>query len=198
MSRPRGRPRQYDPDSALDAAMSVFWDRGFSATSLTDLSEATGMNRPSLYAAFGDKRAIFFKSLQRYEARVSELLGEPLSQEPDLRRGLTRFYYAAIDMYLSGEIGHRGCMVVSTATVESAIDEEIRAVLLGTIERLDGMLGERFRRAAQAGELAPEGASARGGLATAILHSLSIRARAGHSRRALRKYVRDSVALLVP
>ena len=197
MSRPRGRPRQYDPEAALDAAMTLFWERGFSATSLSDLSEATGMKRPSLYAAFGDKRSIFLRTLQRFEAGMQESLGAPLMQEPDLERGLTRFYFTAIDHYLAGDPGHRGCMVVSTASVESVGDADIRELLRRTITSLDGLLSERMRRAAAQGQLASEDASARGSLATAVLHSLSVRARAGHSRRGLRKFARESVALLV-
>ncbi len=198
MTKPRGRPREYDPQLALDAALAVFWERGFSGTSLTDLSEATGMNRPSLYAAFGDKRALFHRALERFGARMAEELGEPLMQQPDLRIGLTEFYFTAIDIYLSGEPGHRGCMVVSTASVETASDEEARDVLHRTIGRLDGLLGQRFDRAAQDGQLSCADASARGALATAVLHSLSLRARAGHGRRALRKFARESIELLVP
>ena len=79
MKRPRGRPREYDPEEALDAAMGVFWARGYAATSLTDLSEATGMNRPSLYAAFGDKRSVFLRALHRYSARMAREVGQALA-----------------------------------------------------------------------------------------------------------------------
>ena len=64
----RGRPRAYEPEVALARALDVFWKEGFAATSLDDLSAATGMNRPSLYGAFGDKRELFIKSYQRYRA----------------------------------------------------------------------------------------------------------------------------------
>lgn len=197
MPKSRGRPREYDPQLALDAAMAVFWERGFSGTSLTDLSTAMGMNRPSLYAAFGDKRALFHRALEHYEAHMRETLGVPLMEQPDLRLGLTEFFFAAIDMYLSGDPGHRGCMVVSTASMETASDDEAREVLHRTIGRLDGLLGERFARAAQDGQLSCEDASGRGSVASAILHSMSVRARAGHSRRTLRKFARDSIELLV-
>src|ERR1041384_4755004 len=69
----RGRPRAYEPEVALARALDVFWKEGFAATSLDDLSAATGMNRPSLYGAFGDKRALYIKSYRSYrdEARAA-------------------------------------------------------------------------------------------------------------------------------
>ena len=69
-ARPRGRPRRYDPDRAMDAAVGAFLAAGFSGTSLDRLSEATGMNRPSLYGAFGDKEALYLKALAHYAARL--------------------------------------------------------------------------------------------------------------------------------
>ncbi|MCA9684387.1 MAG: TetR/AcrR family transcriptional regulator [Myxococcales bacterium] len=195
MKRTRGRPRQYEPQQALEAAMAVFWERGYSATSLADLSEAMGMNRPSMYAAFGDKRAIYLQALQRYQQQMRERLGEPLMRQPELGRGLTDFYFAAIDIYLAEDLG-RGCMIATTASVESS-DEVVRTALSETIDSLDDLLGRRMALAAEQGELPVEHVEARGRLATAVLHSLSIRARAGHGRRALRKFARESVGLLL-
>ena len=70
MAKTRGRPRAYDPDRALQAAQDVFWRKGFAETSLDELSAATGMNRPSLYAAFGDKKAIYLKTMERCRERM--------------------------------------------------------------------------------------------------------------------------------
>ncbi|MCA9658169.1 MAG: TetR/AcrR family transcriptional regulator, partial [Myxococcales bacterium] len=181
MKRPRGRPREYDPEEALDAAMGVFWARGYAATSLTDLSEATGMNRPSLYAAFGDKRSVFLRALHRYSARMAREVGQALAAD-DLSEALFDFYARMIDVFLAGEPGHRGCMVATSASVEAPADAEIKEIVRGSVDRLDAALGDRFRRAADEGLLAGEEARSRGRLATAVLHSLSVRARAGQSR----------------
>ena len=73
---PRGRPRKYDEDQALSGAMLLFWERGFSATSLDDLSKAMGMNRPSIYNAFGDKEAIYAKALARFCEQLDQGIEE--------------------------------------------------------------------------------------------------------------------------
>src|SRR5262245_20822174 len=92
--RPRGRPRKYDPDDALAKAMGAFWDRGYAATSLDDISAATGMNRPSLYAAFGDKQAIYLKAIERY--RAGPALTKALAEGTTLRDALARAYKVAL------------------------------------------------------------------------------------------------------
>src|SRR6185503_5597935 len=77
--RPRGRPRAYDADEALRQARNTFWKKGYSATTLDDLSEATGMNRPSLYGAFGDKRALYLATLERYVVANREAMDRELA-----------------------------------------------------------------------------------------------------------------------
>src|SRR3954452_12779539 len=86
--RTRGRPRAYDPDEALAKAMGAFWDHGYAATSLDDISAATGMNRPSLYAAFGDKQAIYLKAIEHY--RAGPAVKKALSAGGSLRDALSR------------------------------------------------------------------------------------------------------------
>src|ERR1700684_4513583 len=99
----RGRPRQYDPDQALAKAAAAFWKGGFAATSLDELSAATGMNRPSLYAAFGDKRALYLKAYAHYRAEVREIFRPIFLAEAPLRDKLRRILVAALDLYSSGQ-----------------------------------------------------------------------------------------------
>src|SRR5262245_65247247 len=101
--RPRGRPRAYDPDVALARVMDTFWKAGYAGTSLDDLAAATGMNRPSLYAAFGDKRELYLKTLQFYVDEYREIIRKTLADDPTLRVFLKRFYGAALDLYLGGD-----------------------------------------------------------------------------------------------
>src|SRR5881409_1280361 len=103
----RGRPRTYDPARALARAAEVFWKAGYAGTSLDDLVEATGMNRPSLYAAFGDKRDLYLKTLEYYRDESRTLARAALADDPPLRVLLKRFYDKALELYLSG--GPRGC-----------------------------------------------------------------------------------------
>src|SRR6478736_9040069 len=111
----RGRPRAYQPEVALGKALDLFRKDGFAATSLDDLSAATGMNRPSLYGAFGDKRDLYIKSYQRYRADARAAMLEVFRAEAPLRERLQRIYAIALDIYLGGEYGPRGCFTVMTA-----------------------------------------------------------------------------------
>ena len=84
-ARMRGRPRQYDPERALAQAAEAFWKHGYAATSLDDLVAATGMNRPSLYAAFGDKRDLYLKTLTRYQQQSRAIGAQITADDPPLR-----------------------------------------------------------------------------------------------------------------
>ena len=118
--RPRGRPRQYDAEQALTKAAGAFWKRGYAGTSLDDLAAATGMNRPSLYAAFGDKRDLYLKTLERYQQRARTIGAHIVADDPPLRLFLKRFYDAAIDTYLVEAGDARGCYSISTAPARLA------------------------------------------------------------------------------
>src|SRR5450432_3748663 len=108
----RGRPRAYEPDAALGKAMEAFWKSGYAGTTLDDLSAATGMNRPSLYAAFGDKQDIYIKAYRKYRARMRDEF-KPIMEAPGpIRTVLRRIFEAAGDLYLSGPDGPRGCFSV--------------------------------------------------------------------------------------
>src|ERR1700752_4444097 len=108
----RGRPRAYEPEVALGRALDLFRKQGFAATSLDDLSEATGMNRPSLYGAFGDKRELYIKSYQRYREDARASMVAIFREEMPVRERLARIYASARNIYPSGETGPRGCRTV--------------------------------------------------------------------------------------
>src|SRR5450432_4473261 len=122
----RGRPRAYQPEIALGKALDLFRKDGFAATSLDDLSAATGMNRPSLYGAFGDKRELYIKSYERYRADARAAMIDIFRDQLPIRQRLQRIYTAALDIYLSGEAGPRGCFTVMTAASEAVADPVIR------------------------------------------------------------------------
>src|ERR687895_845688 len=95
-SRPAGRPREFDQDEALDTALEVFWRQGYEGTSLGELTVAMGINRPSLYAAFGNKEALFRKALDRYVDGPAAYTREAL-HEPSARAVVERLLRGAID-----------------------------------------------------------------------------------------------------
>lgn len=189
--RSRGRPRGFDPDLALKAAAERFRTQGYAATSLDDLVDATGLARPSLYAAFGDKRALYLAALDRLSARVEKAFDGLGALGLPLRPMVERMLVGAIQGYLSGEQGPAGCLLIGTATAEAATDPPVRAALSAFLEmedrRIEGLL-------ADAGSTRPA-ACAR--IVASVLHSLSVRARAGESRAALEQIARDCAAMVV-
>jgi AcrR family transcriptional regulator len=195
--RRRGRPRAYEPDVALTRAMEVFWRDGFAATSLDTISAATGMNRPSLYAAFGDKRDIYVKAYERYRERARLRMAEIFASELPARVLLRRIYGIAIDMYVSGEDGPRGCFTVMTATSEAVFDPVIRDLAVTGLNEMDRAFGHMFRRAQEKGELPAAADPVKlAQLATATIHTLAVRARVRVPRKELEAIADAAVDLI--
>ena len=182
----RGRPRAYQPEVALGKALDLFRQDGFAATSLDNLSAATGMNRPSLYGAFGDKRELYVRSYQRYRDDARAAMIDVFRSEMPIRKRLERIYSIALDIYLSGEAGPRGCFTVMTAASEAVGDPEIRAMVLEGFTELDKAFARCFRLAREKGELpASTDPAVLGRIASATMHSMAIRARARVPREEL-------------
>ena len=194
----RGRPRAYQPEVALGKALDLFRKDGFAATSLDDLSAVTGMNRPSLYGAFGDKRELYIKSYQRYRDDARAAMRDIFRQEMPIRKRLQRIYAVALDIYLSGEAGPRGCFTVMTAASEAVADPEIRAMVLEGFSELDKAFAACFRLAKKKGEL-PESADplVLAQLASAAVHTIAIRARARVPRRELEAIVNGAIDVML-
>ncbi len=193
----RGRPRAYDPDTALAQAMSAFWIAGYSATSLDDLSAATGMNRPSLYAAFGDKKKLYRTLLERYRVMARDAMKTALAPDIPLREGLLRVYRRALSLYLAGEKNARGCFLIGTAVTEAALDREVRACLDDGLREIEQAFEVRFRTAQRNGELPHRfRAAALARLSAATLYSLAIHSRIGAARAELQTLAKESVDLI--
>jgi TetR/AcrR family transcriptional regulator, copper-responsive repressor len=184
--RPRGRPRAYNPEAALQRATESFWRAGYSATSLDDLSAATGMNRPSLYGAFGDKRELYLAALARYWEISRGAMQDALAYDRPLRDALRRLYRKALAGYFGGKDGARGCFAIGTATTEALRDAKIRVLLAEGFQMIDDAFAARIRFARDHGDL-PNGAdpATLAMLASATLHTLAIRSRAGAARSRL-------------
>lgn len=200
-TRGRGRPRRVDPDDALTRALDAFWTGGYTGTSLDELSAATGLNRPSLYATFGDKRQLYLRALARFADGMEAAVGAAMADAQTLRDALARFYGGALDVYV-GAPGPtalaRGCFVICTAAVDAPEEPAIREALHAVLTLIDTRLTARFRQAIAAGELpADADAEALGMLAAATLHSLAIRARSGTPRATLERLAAAAVAQLL-
>ena len=147
-----GRPREFDIEDAVRAAMHVFWTRGYHATSLTDLLEGTGLSRGSLYKAFGDKKSLFLKALHCYAEAGLEELGDTLAA-PGSAKGAIR---AALTIYVplsAGSTGRRGCMVMATAAEMLPHDPEVSARVQDTFSRIQAVLAGAVQRGQGTGEI---------------------------------------------
>ncbi len=184
MKQGRGRPRNYDPEVALQAALEVFWKKGFSRTSLDDLSRATAMKRPSLYAAFGDKKAIYLKATERFRVLMRERFGAALASSSDPILALAAMFLAGLETYVA-ENG-QGCMAVSTTAVEAVAEPEMRADLQVSIGELETGLAQWGTALQERGVLRTEtDVKMLAWHASATVFSLGIRARAGVPATAL-------------
>lgn len=196
-NRARGRPRAYDPATALSGARDAFWLQGFAGTSLEVLSDATDMNRPSMYAAFGDKRALYLQTLERYIAESNAGIARVLDRQRPLEEVLHRFYDGAISSYLDTGGAPRGCYLISTATTEAAQDAEVAEKLLNALLGFERLIEARLRDAKIAGELdAAADPAALAMVASSVLHSIAVRARAGESRSQLKAIAATAIKLI--
>jgi AcrR family transcriptional regulator len=182
----RGRPREFDADEALDRALEVFWRRGYEAASIAELTEAMGINRPSLYAAFGNKEALFRKALDRYAQGPAAYTYEAL-EEQTARAVVERLLHGAADALTDpqrphGSLGVQGALACSEAA--QSIKEELcarqaawEAALQKRLElaKRDGDLGETVNCADLAQYIA------------AVAQGMAVQAAGGATRKQLRK-----------
>jgi TetR/AcrR family transcriptional repressor of nem operon len=149
---PRGRPRTFDVEAAVERAMHVFWSRGYHATALHDLLRATKLSRGSLYAAFGDKHSLFLRALDRY---ITDALTR-MDMEFDLRRepvdGLRAFLSGYVDR-TSGANGRRGCLLVATAMEMAGRDAEVGRRIARFFKAMEARVADALTRAKTAGKL---------------------------------------------
>jgi len=147
-----GRPREFNADEMLDKVVNVFWQHGYEGTSMATLMAATGLNKPSLYAAFGSKEALFRAALDRYWQRQGELTRKHLD-EPDARTGVERMLLALVDIQTQPGLPH-GCLAVHGGLVGSAASAAIRDELRARQAALQTTVQNRLTRAQAEGELA--------------------------------------------
>ncbi len=177
--------------------MDVFWAEGFAAASLDDISAATGLNRPSLYGAFGDKRALYIQAYRRYREQVRDTFAPLLAARAPLRDKLRKILTAALDLYLTGDAGPRGCFTVLTASSDAVTDPEIRAFVVEAIAATDRAFERMYVEARESGDLPPAASPKRlARLTTAMIHTLSVRARARLPRSEIEPIIEDAVALI--
>ena len=187
MTRERGRPRTFDTDVALDRAVEVFWKHGFQDASMHELTEAMGLSKPSLYAAFGDKESLYLKTLARYVERLVERHAAVLNEEPDGRRAVDGFLRSLAEMVADPALPG-GCFIINGtadcggSTIPASVELALRDALQGS----ERMILTRLERARAEGDLPaearPESLAA---LFGSIIAGLAVMAKSGAARAKL-------------
>ncbi len=194
-ARKRGRPREFDVDTALKAMADAFSTRGFSATSLDDLAQCSGVNRPSLYATFGNKLSIFLAVIDSFFGQFEREMAEAVDESAPLVEYLNQFYAAELDAYFHGTAA-RGNLVFSNAVSEAHAYPEIGERVLRLIKTLEDQVARRVAREFTQTNRDPSEAHSIAQLAIGYLMTLSNKARSGCDQTALGEEARRISALL--
>lgn len=187
MAHERGRPRGFDADEALDKALEIFWRNGFQGASLSELTDVMGLSKPSLYAAFGDKEALYLKSLERYAVRWLAKNIELLENEPDGYRAMQTFLRSLAAMFTDPGLPG-GCFVVNGMADRGgpSTPPGIENALQKLVQESEAKVRHRLLRAQRDGQLsAAADPAALAGFFYALLAGLAVKAKAGAKRPSL-------------
>jgi AcrR family transcriptional regulator len=186
LAMPRGRPREFDLDEALDRALTVFWRKGYEGTSLLDLTRAMQINRPSLYAAFGNKESLFRKAIDRYVEGPACHVRESLA-EPTARQVAKKLWHGTIE--LVAEPGNpRGCFLVQSALACGDEADTLRKEMAKRRAQGQSLLRRRFEQAVSDGDLPADiNAEDLARFVSTVSHGISVQAAGGASRNELAK-----------
>lgn len=186
MATTRGRPRSFDRAAALEKATRLFWERGYEGTSIADLTNAMGINPPSLYAAFSDKRTLFQEVVENYGATFGAFMGAALREEATAYKAFARMLREAAVTYT--DPSHpAGCLVISAATNVPAAHQDVQDALRRQRNQNLDLFEARLRAAVAEGELPPDvDTRALAVFYAAVIQGMSQQARDGVSRAHLR------------
>jgi len=188
LSRPTGRPLSYDPDKVLDRALDVFWRKGYEGSSLSDLTKAMGINKPSLYAAFGDKEKLFRKVLDRYAEGPASYSSAAL-REPTSRAVVERLLYGTADR-LTAPSSPRGCLLVQGALACGNAANSVRRELISRRIAGEAALRQRLNRAKINGDLRPKSNPAiLARYIVTMIQGMSVQAASGATRNELHRII---------
>ena len=194
--RPRGRPREFDQQVVLTRAIELFLTKGFEGPSLDDLAAAMNMSRPSLYNAFGNKRAVFDRVMVCYKESVMSALFAELDGAPNIKEGIRRLLNGALEIHFD-EDNPGGCLVVLSILESGQHDEASQASMQQTIQDMKSALQARLNKAKKSGELSKDLDA--GSTATTIATTMAgmmVMGKANFTKTALKKTVNQVVSLL--
>jgi len=189
-----GRPRSFDTDDALDAAMRLFWAEGYEGASLAALTEAMGINRRSIYAAYGNKEELFGKAVDRYLQGPGAWVA-PALELPTARQVAEAVLHGTVDANTTPG-RPRGCLLVQSALACSPESEPVRRDLAERREAAIGTMRARFERAQADGDLPPDiDTDALARYLTAVGQGISVQAAGGASREDLHRAVDQALSM---
>lgn len=196
LHKSRGRPREFDTEAALDAAMALFIERGYAATAISDLGEAMGLTAGSIYKAFGDKRGVFVAALERYtstrDLRIADHLADAVNGRERLRRLID--YYAGNS---HGDSGRRGCLVIGSARDMALFDPELRARIEKAVSVRESLILDTIRDGqADASIRAHVDAEATAKAMLCLLYGMRVIGKTGRSEAEMRAIAATAMKLL--
>ena len=186
--RSAGRPREFDVDKALDGALGVFWRKGYDGASLSDLTKAMGINRPSLYAAFGNKEQLYVKTLDRYSKSRNEHLNEFFAAQT-ARESVELLLRDTVERVTDPKNPGGGCFGVQGAMTCFNMSRQVKEHIGDMHVELERLFRERLNRAIEAGELPRGSAADLARFCVVMIQGLALQAKAGSSRKELHRVV---------
>lgn len=188
VKKSRGRPRVFDKDEALDKAMQIFWNRGYEGASIAELTETLGINKPSLYSAFGNKEELFKKALIRYAAGPVAFVRDVINESTS--RKVAESFLIKVAEYLTDSSHPKGCMIVQGALSSGESAEQVKELLIRYRSSYESLLAERFEKARAEGDLPSDVNPKELAKYLATLHQgMSVQATSGASKDELIKIV---------
>ena len=195
-NRPRGRPFSFDVEQALDAAVQVFWEKGYEGASVADLTQAMGITPPSLYAKFENKHGLFLQAIDRYVATITSTQLAPLIEMRDIREGVSG-YFGELIRCVASRKWPAGCLVVSVAAETSERDELVRSKVSGLLKEAEDFIAQCISKAVRDDpSIQVKDPKKLARMIVAVGAALASRARAGESESELRALANDFVDCL--
>ena len=194
--RPRGRPKSFNPDEALDRAVEMFWEYGYEGVDVDRIARAVNVTKPALYRAFGDKSTLLLRAVERYAATYVALRMAAFQAEPDIHKAVTAFCEATVNA--ASNVAHGGCMLAAAALGHSERVAEIHLYVANGFTATADDFAKRFEKATKSGRLSHmPSAKVRAHLLVDLLQGLQLRAKVGVAREQLLREARSYVPLIL-
>ncbi len=194
--RPRGRPKGFIPDEALDRAVEMFWEHGYEGVDVDRIARAVNVTKPALYRAFGDKSTLLLKAVERYATTYGAPKMAAFHAEPDIHKALTAFCETTVNTATGDACG--GCMMAAATLGQSERVTEIRSYAAKRLTAAADIFAKRFEQEMKAGRLTrTPSAKVRGRALVDLMQGLQLRAKAGIAREQLLQDARSYVPLIL-